>query len=275
MEELRALFGDFVAKAQVAVLNFDNDETRKLADLLPAGRVSSYSLRDAKAALLARNLAPNADGIAFEVVERDTGARVQVRLQLPGAHNVSNALAALCAARACGISLAEAAKALSGFSGIKRRFERVGTANGVTIIDDFAHNPDKIAATLATLHNVPGRLLVMFQPHGFRPLQLMQQPLIACFAENMRERDVLMMPEPVYYGGTVTRTVTSEDITRGVAAKGRTANAYADRASCGDQLISLARPGDCIVIMGARDDTLPEFAAELVTRLTTAVPARA
>ena len=275
MEELRALFGDFVAKAKVAVLNLDNEETRKLADQLPAERVSTYSLTDRRAHFLARNLAPTADGIGFEIVESATGAQAQVHLQLPGAHNVSNALAALCAAHACGIPLAEAAKALSGFTGIKRRFERVGTANGVTIIDDFGHNPDKIAATLATLHNVPGRLLVMFQPHGYRPLQLMQQPLIACFAENLRERDVLLMPEPVYYGGTVTRTVTSDDIVRGVAAAGRVAHAYPDRAACGDKLIALARPGDCIVIMGARDDTLPEFAAELLRRLGQAVAASA
>ncbi len=275
MEELRALFGDFVAKARVAVLNLDNDETRKLADALPADRVASYSLTDRRAHLLARGLAPAVDGIAFEVIEQATGASAKVRLQLPGAHNVSNALAALCAARACGIALEQGAKALSGFSGIKRRFERVGTANGITIIDDFAHNPDKIAATLTTLRNVSGRLLVMFQPHGFRPLQLMQQPLISCFAENMRERDVLVMPEPVYYGGTVTRTVTSEDIVRGVAAKSHTALAYPDRAACGDKLVALARPGDCIVIMGARDDTLPEFAAELLTRLSQTVAASA
>jgi UDP-N-acetylmuramate--alanine ligase len=273
MEELRALFGDFVAKAEVAILNFDNEETRKLADTLPAERVASYSLTDRRAQLFAHDLTPGADGIAFEVVEHATGASAKVRLQLPGAHNVSNALAALCVARACGIALPEAARALNGFSGIKRRFERVGTANGITIIDDFAHNPDKIAATLATLRNVPGRLLVMFQPHGFRPLQLMQQPLIACFAENLRDRDVLVMPEPVYYGGTVTRTVTSGDIVRGVAAKGRAAHAHPDRAACGDELAALARPGDCIVIMGARDDTLPEFAADLVTRLSATVPA--
>lgn len=267
MEELRALFGDFVAKAQVAVLNLDNEETRKLAASLPNDRVLSYSLADPSANLLARHLAPKADGVAFEVIERDTGVQASVHLQLPGAHNVSNALAALCAARACGIALTDAAKAVSGFSGIKRRFERVGTANGVTVIDDFGHNPDKIAATLATLRDVPGRLLVMFQPHGYRPLQLMQQPLIACFAENLRERDVLVMPEPVYYGGTVTRTVTSEDIVRGVAAKNRTALAYPDRAACGDEIVARARPGDCIVIMGARDDTLPEFAADLLRRV--------
>jgi UDP-N-acetylmuramate--alanine ligase len=267
MDELRALFRDFVAKAKIAVLNLDNDETRALARSLPPETVSSYSITDRQAQLFAHNLTPLPDGIDFDVSERDTGERASVRLQVPGAHNVSNALAAVCAARACGISLRDAAKALSSFSGIKRRFERVGAANGVTVIDDFAHNPDKIAATLETLHAFPGRLLVMFQPHGFRPLQLMQNDLIACFADNLSDRDVLVMPEPVYYGGTVARVVTSEDIVRGVRAKGREAFAFPDRAACGDKLVALAQPGDRIVIMGARDDTLPEFAADLLKRL--------
>ncbi len=74
-------------------------------------------------------------------------------LQVPGRHNVSNALAALAAAQAAGVPLAEAAAALAGFKGVRRRLEVVGTAGGVTVIDDFAHNPDKIAATLATLHD--------------------------------------------------------------------------------------------------------------------------
>jgi UDP-N-acetylmuramate--alanine ligase len=267
MVELRVLFSDFAAKAKIAVLNLDNDETRALAGSLPPETVSSYSLIDRQAHLFAHNLTPLPDGIDFDVSERDTGERASVRLQVPGAHNVSNALAALCAARACGISLRDAAKALGSFSGIKRRFERVGAANGVTVIDDFAHNPDKIAATLETLHAFPGRLLVMFQPHGFRPLQLMQNDLIACFADNLGDRDVLVMPEPVYYGGTVTRVVTSDDIVHGARAKGREAFAFPDRAACGDKLVALAEAGDRIVIMGARDDTLPEFAADLLKRL--------
>ncbi|HEY1384273.1 MAG TPA: Mur ligase family protein [Dongiaceae bacterium] len=266
MEELRTLFRDFVTKARIAVLNLDNEETRALAASLPSA-ISTYSLEDRSAHLFAHDLRPSLEGIDFAVDERATGERATVRLQVPGAHNVSNALAALLAARACGISLQEAVEALGGFSGIKRRFERVGTANGITIIDDFAHNPDKIAATLATLHAFPGRLLVLFQPHGFRPLKLMQKELVACFADNLAQDDALVMPEPVYYGGTTERLVTSEDIVRGVSSHGRQAHAFQDRAACGDTLAALARPGDRIVIMGARDDTLPEFAAELLKRL--------
>ncbi len=161
----------------------------------------------------------------------------------------------------------KAAAALESFAGIRRRLELVGTANGVTVIDDFAHNPDKIAATLATLHDFPGRLLLMFQPHGFGPLKLMKDAFIDCFATNMRGDDVLIMPEPVYFGGTVDRSVTSDDIVRGVQARGREAYAFAERAACGDKLLALAKPGDRIVIMGARDDTLSEFAADLLAAL--------
>ncbi len=272
MEELRALFRTFVGKAEAAggraILNLDNAETMAMADAVAADARSTFSLSNPRADLLAGGLAPSPEGIAFDVRERGTGAEARVRLQMPGAHNVSNALAALGAARACGVSLKDAAAALAGFSGIKRRFERVGAANGVTVIDDFAHNPDKIAATLATLHAFPGRLLLMFQPHGFGPLKLMKEELIACLVDNLRDGDVLTMPEPVYYGGTVKREVTSGDIVRGSAAQGRQAFAFPDRKACGDKLLALARPGDRIVVMGARDDTLSDFAAELLRRLT-------
>ena len=266
MDELRTLFRDFITKAETPVLNLDNEETRTLA--ATARNAITFSLTDLRAQLFAGRLRPAPDGISFEVTERDTGARIDLHLQVPGTHNVSNALAALAAARACGVPLANAASALSSFTGIKRRFEIVGTKNGVTVVDDFAHNPDKIAATLDTLHAFPGRLLVFFQPHGFGPLRLMKTELIACFAENLHLSDLLLMPDPAYYGGTTTRTVGSEDIVAGVVVAGRQAAHIADRAACGDRLVALAKPGDRIVIMGARDDTLSEFAAGILHRLT-------
>jgi UDP-N-acetylmuramate--alanine ligase len=137
----------------------------------------------------------------------------------------------------------------------------------MTVIDDFAHNPDKIAATLATLHDFPGRLLVMFQPHGFGPLRLMKDQLIACFADNMRSDDVLIMPEPVYFGGTTDRSVSSNDIVKAVAVRGRNAHICPDRTQCGEKLVEIAKAGDRIVVMGARDDTLSEFATQLLARV--------
>jgi UDP-N-acetylmuramate--alanine ligase len=263
LEELRGLFRDFVAKADVAVLNLDNEETAEL--VAETDNAITYSLAGREARLTASRIVPAPDGIAFEA--REHGGMATVLLKVPGRHNVSNALAALGAARASGVPLEEAARALGEFSGIKRRLEIVGSANGVTVIDDFAHNPDKIAATLETLHDFPGRLLVLFQPHGYGPLKLMKDAYIEGFAKNLGADDVLIMPEPVYFGGTVERSVTSIDIVRGVQARGHSAFAFADRAACGGKLVELAKPGDRIVVMGARDDTLSQFAADLVARM--------
>ncbi|KIL97671.1 UDP-N-acetylmuramate--alanine ligase [Paramagnetospirillum magnetotacticum MS-1] len=266
MDELRRLFADFTAKARIAVLNLDNDETAALAATLPADRLRTYSLNDTGADLRAEDITPAPDGIGFTAREKN-GQAVAVKLLVPGRHNVANALAALAAARAAGLGLEESARALGEFSGVRRRLETVGSRGGVTVIDDFAHNPDKIAATLATLHDWPGRLLVMFQPHGFGPLRLMKDEFVACFAGKLGPDDVLIMPDPVYFGGTVDRSVTSDHIAEAVTARGHKALAIPERAACGDALVKMARPGDRIVIMGARDDTLSLFAEDILGRL--------
>jgi UDP-N-acetylmuramate--alanine ligase len=267
LDELRSLFRDFTAKAQTVVLNLDNAETAALlADVKPR-QAMTYSLNAAQADLVASAPVRSPTGITFQVKARATGEAVEVVLNVPGLHNVANALAALSAATACGVPLAAAAAYLGEFSGIRRRLEVVGSANGITVVDDFAHNPDKIAATLDTVHAFPGRLLLMFQPHGYGPLRLMRDALVECFASKMRDEDVLVMPEPVYFGGTVDRSVGSGDIVRDIERRGRKAFAFPDRGACGDMLVKLARPGDRIVIMGARDDTLSQLARELLRRV--------
>jgi UDP-N-acetylmuramate--alanine ligase len=165
------------------------------------------------------------------------------------------------------VALATAAAHLGEFSGIRRRLEIIGTANEITVVDDFAHNPAKISATLETLHAFPGRLLVMFQPHGYGPIRLMRDALVDCFANGLRDEDVLVMPEPVYFGGTVDRSVGSNDIVREIQRCGLKAFAFPDRGACGDMLVRLASRGDRIVVMGARDDSLSQFAYELLRRL--------
>ena len=262
LDELRRLFRDFAGKADTIVLNLDDDETRLLAAALPPERLRTYSFRDESADLVGANIVEAPFAVSFEV------SGVPVRLQVPGRHNAENGLAALAAAGAAGVPLAEAAEALAGFTGLRRRFEKVGEAGGVSVIDDFAHNPDKIAATLRTLHAFPGRLLIFFQPHGYGPLRTMKDELIACFAREMAAEDVLIMPDPVYYGGTTSREVGSGDIVAGVSGLGRTAEHIPEREACADRLADLARPGDRIIVMGARDDSLTLFAEDLVARLT-------
>jgi UDP-N-acetylmuramate--alanine ligase len=264
MDELRTLFADFAARAPIAVLNLDNGETASLARGAKGGKVVTYGFGDRNAHFSAHALAPAPDGIAFTLHERDSGTDMRVKLAVPGRHNVANALAALAAARAVGVTLVKAVAALQQFSGVKRRLELVGQAGGITIIDDFAHNPDKIAATLDTLHDFPGRLLILFQPHGFSPLGKMKNEFIACFADKLGNEDILIMSDPAYFGGTTDRSVTSQDIVAGVTAHGRKAFAPGERAASGEKLLNLAQPGDRVVVMGARDDTLSTFATGLL-----------
>jgi UDP-N-acetylmuramate--alanine ligase len=265
MEELRALFSGFAAKAEHVVLNLDNAETAALASGLEPARVATFSLSNPAADVLAGPRALTPGGVGFSVEAR--GRTADVALQLPGEHNVANALAAIAAADALGVDLDRAAAALSAFAGVKRRMDVLGAAAGVTVIDDFAHNPDKIAATLDTLHAYPGRLLMMFQPHGYGPLKLMGDAFVDGFATHMAPDDVLVMTPPVYFGGTADRSVGSEEIAAAIAARGRIAAALESRDACGARLLELAVLGDRILIMGARDDSLSSFAAELLAKL--------
>ncbi len=254
MDELRALFTGFLSHARVAVLNADSEDVMAL----PRGNAITYSINGMTADLMAQDISERPDGVDFTV------NTVAVSLQAPGRHNVSNALAALGAAIAAGISLEDAARALGGFIGLRRRLEVVGTASGVTVIDDFGHNPDKIAATLNALHAFPGRLLLFFQPHGYGPLRMMGADLGRMLRDKMAEDDRLIICDPVYFGGTVDQSVGSEMI---VDIIGDQAQYFASRDDCGSRLVALARPDDRIVIMGARDDTLSQFARDVLGRL--------
>lgn len=268
IQELRILFRDFANKGQRVVLNLDNAETAALLPDLKPEQVITWSLRDTKADLLAGPPVCSQNAIAFPLKARATGQVVDVKLNVPGMHNMANALAALGTAFACGVDLEDAAKHLGSFNGIRRRLEFVGTVNGITVIDDFAHNPEKVSATLQTVHAFPGRLLLMFQPHGYGPLRLMRNGLVDCFARGLRGEDVLLMTEPVYFGGTVDRSIGSNDIVKDIVSRGRNALALPDRSACGEKLVQLARSGDCIVVMGARDDSLSQFAQEVLQRLS-------
>ncbi|MDB5680967.1 MAG: UDP-N-acetylmuramate--alanine ligase, partial [Sphingomonas bacterium] len=209
LEELNQLFGEFIAKAELAVINMDNPDGAALARTLPARQVIGFGI-DSDAEVMAVDIEERPFGAAFTLAVRGHDP-LPVELQVPGRHNISNALAAIAASRCAGVALDEAAIAIGGFTGLRRRFEFVGETQGVAVLDDFGHNPDKIAATLDTLHAFPGRLLILFQPHGYGPLKVMRSELVATLADKLGADDLLVLPDPVYMGGTVTREVTSAD----------------------------------------------------------------
>lgn len=270
LEELRVLFGDFLARADAAVINFDDAEAAALAPRAHA--ITSFAVRSANADLgvAAGSIAEGPLQIAAQVIDRRSGATHPLWLAIPGRHNLANALAAIAACAAAGVPLAAAVRALHGFKGLARRFDLVGrSASGILVIDDFAHNPDKVAASLATVKAHPGPVIAFFQPHGFGPLKQMGGQLAASFAAGLGPEDHLIICDPVYYGGTVDRSEGSAGIVAliNAAENGPLAEHIPARDDCGRRMEELAKPGDRIIIMGARDDTLHDFARTVLDAL--------
>ena len=268
LEELRALFGDFLAEADIAAVNLDDPESAALASraktLVGFGIVSA----DAQIGVTAGSIAEARTGLTATILDRRDGSGHALALKIPGRHNLANALAAIAAASAAGVPVAEAVAALATFAGLARRFDIVGTSpGGVTVIDDFGHNPDKIAATMATLRAHPGRIVAFFQPHGYGPLRQMGAELAQTLAGALMPDDIVIFSDPAYFGGTVDRTTGSAQIVAQIAAAGARAEHLPAREDCGARLVALAHPGDRIVIMGARDDTLTAFARDVLARL--------
>jgi UDP-N-acetylmuramate--alanine ligase len=266
MGELRSLFAAFLLRARKAVVNLDDPETRAISDVIPADHRIGYGFDSPAADFMGKDLQLEPDGVTFAVEAE--GGRHDVRLAVPGRHNASNALAAIAATRALGVRIEDSVHALARFEGLKRRLETVGTGGGVTVIDDFAHNPDKIDATLATLRAQPGRLLIMFQPHGYGPLAKMGEELADSFVRGLAPGDRLYLPDPVYQGGTVEKERGSDWLAERIRSPGVEVQHIPERSQIAEALLARAKSGDRIVIMGARDDTLIDFARDLVERLT-------
>jgi UDP-N-acetylmuramate-alanine ligase len=158
---------------------------------------------------------------------------------------------------------------LAGFAGVSRRFVSIGSAGGVEVIDDFAHNPDKIAAAVTAAHDraVRGRILAVFQPHGFGPTRFLREALVETFATELGPDDILWMLEIYFAGGTVTRDISSGDLVQEISRRGRSARFLAERELLPAAIAAEARPGDLVLVMGARDPSLTDFCGVILGEL--------
>ncbi len=202
-----------------------------------------------------------ADGSGFTV------DGVRFTLPVPGAHNVENALAAIACCRAVGVEGRDMVAPLGSFAGVARRFQVVGKARGVEVVDDFAHNPAKIAAALATARARSARVLAVYQPHGFGPTRFLREDLVEAFATGLRPGDLAWWLEVYYAGGTALRDFSSADITDQIAERGRRAEFAPSREWLAARLAAEAREGDLVLVMGARDPSLTDFARIVLERI--------
>lgn len=218
-------------------------------------------------------LGPDKDllrGVPMELTA--SGARFtyggqEFRVRLLGRHNVENAINAIRLCETLGHPLGGIAEALAKFQGIRRRLDVAGTAAGVTVIDDYAHNPAKIRAAWQAVAPHYRRVLAVWRPHGFGPLAKMFDDVKRVFRE-MGQGGACIYILPVYYvGGTANPTVTSQTLVDELKRQGAPINFAADYDDLVDRLSTRTQAGDAVLIMGARDPELPAVARRLVGAL--------
>lgn len=182
---------------------------------------------------------------------------------LPGMHNVWNAWHAVRLAAAIGISADCLAAGLASFRGIERRMQRTGICAGAVVVDDYAHNPEKLAAAWTTLTAAFDRVAAVWRPHGYGPLRKMMDDLVPMLARVTRPIDRLFIL-PVYdMGGTADRSVGSETLVARLAARGVSAQTVPTLAAAEAALRANAARGTVLATFGARDPGLPRLAARL------------
>ena len=250
---LRDIFLKFRANVTTALVNADD---AALADIHAD---SSFGL--SSGSIHAEDLQLSAAGSTFRVKD------VSFKLPVPGRHNAENAVAAIAACTNEGVSLADCSRALASFQGVARRFQSLGSARGAEVVDDFAHNPAKIAATMTAAHLRARRILAVYQPHGFAPTRHLKNELIAAFAEGLRPEDRLWLPDIYYVGGTASKDISSRDVVDPLRAKGLNALHIPERAAIVALITAEAKAGDLVLVMGARDPSLSDFALAILTAL--------
>jgi UDP-N-acetylmuramate-alanine ligase len=252
IDEVRDLFATLVSRAQWSASNADDPMLASLQTTVRFGRDSSAAWRADHEELLRTSVK----------LARNT---TEYHLPLPGMHNLENLRAALCVCAYFGCDEQTLAEAVRVFGGLARRFSVTDTVDNVHVVDDFAHNPAKIAAAMSAARGLSARIIAVYQPHGFGPTRFLKDEYIETFRTVFRENDSLYLLPIYYVGGTAEKNISSADIINGLGSVSFKAEAVNDRTELLTKLKVDARPGDCVLIMGARDPSLPALVRKTVT----------
>jgi UDP-N-acetylmuramate--alanine ligase len=254
VEEVKRLFGILAAQSKCVVVNSDDPELHDIKYSTTFGESPEAKYRP-----------DSVESIVPSVVFYRS--KIRYELPLPGKHNLSNALAALCVCNYLGCDDTACAGALQQYKGVRRRFSMIRLQNGLTVIDDFAHNPEKVKAAIKTAKLLCKRLFAIFQPHGFGPTRFLKDDFVRAFSEMLGKEDKLYLL-PIYYaGGTATKDISSDEIAVLVKSNSRSVFAPSTRRECMEMIKAEAVSGDAVLLMGARDPSLPEFARQLADAL--------
>lgn len=251
IDALLALFKTFKQHSKNFIVNL----AHPLSANLSAGSAFDFDSREGSSALMnANGFHQKGPHIAFYVDGHS------FLIHAPGRHNMENAMAALSVAHSLGISWHHCSEALKQYEGIYRRHQVYGTKSGVTLIDDFAHNPVKCARSIEACQPFSEKLIAWFQPHGYGPTRFLRNDFVEEIYKVLRPQDEIWMSEIYYAGGTAVKDISAEDLINDLKAKGVNAFFVADRNHLLDNMRSHFTSSTTLLLMGARDPSLGDFA---------------
>ena len=240
-------FADLLPAHGTLVINSDIDDH---TDFTPASgaNVITYGTDPAKSDYFAADVSFDEKGHGSYTLMINGEDQGRIRLSIPGAHNVSNSLAAIAASMAAGATLEDVRKGLSLSTGARRRQEFKGEFNGIRVFDDYAHHPDEIAVTLQAMRLMTdGEIWAIFQPHNSsRTIAFLQE-----FADSMRENADHCILMEIYNDREADDSVSSNDITRLITDAGGDACFFDDMDKIAGYIREAAKPGDIVITMGA------------------------
>ena len=258
---LEDAFAEFAGRAETVLVGADDAGAARIAARVRHTRVWRFGT-DVGSDLRITNVRQEAELTSAEILFPD-GKHGTLRLRVPGLHNVRNATGALGAVMALGGDVHRAIEALGEFRGVGRRFDRLGEAGGVAIVDDYAHHPSELVATLAAARQAyPGRRLVaVFQPH----LYSRTQQHGAAMGRALAAADVVVVTEVYAAREQPIAGVSGRQVADAATDAGATTFFESDRAALGARVASVLRAGDVVLTLGAGDITRlgPELAARL------------
>ncbi len=261
VESLRAQFATFAAQCRSLLVNAASAEARAIGAEVGARTFGHAPDADFRLEVLTAG-PERARGTLF-----GPGATLALDVPQPGIHNLENAAAAAAVALTLGQKPGVVASALRSFPGVARRFEIVGTtASGIRVVDDYAHNADKIRAAVTTAQTA-GRVVAVFQPHGFGPARFLRPELAELLPRLLRRDDRFCYAEIFYAGGTVAKDLSSRDLAADLPRALEVGYAE-DHAAVVCWVAAQVKPGDTVLLMGARDPDLPALARAVFAALS-------
>jgi UDP-N-acetylmuramate--alanine ligase len=259
LDELMQLFTQFRAHSKSFIVNCSNPYAASLS----AGSAFDFDGRE------------NAEAFIHPDQFQQLGADISFSIggqpfliHAPGKHNMENALAAVAVARKLGVSWEVCSTALKAYQGIYRRHQVYGTKNGITLIDDFAHNPVKCARSIEACQPFSEKLIAWFQPHGYGPTRFLRHDFVDELAKVIRPGDQIWMSEIYYAGGTAVKDISAGDLISDLQARGVDAHFVANRNDLLQQLRPHLSQSTTLLLMGARDPSLGDFAEQVWAKIS-------